>query len=587
MIRVSRDLVWRTGQAALRAQQAGDLPTFNLPAFKVTRVARPEHGDYATNAALQIQGMVGLKGQSRQIAEVLVRHFPAADYLAATEIAGPGFINFRLSETWLQQQVDRILEEGDNFARMHDFAGQRAQVECVSANPTGPLHVGRIRGGVIGDTMARLLRAVGYTVEMEYYFNNAGRQMRVLGESLRARYRERLGLPAEFPADGYQGDYLYTIADALVAERGGALAEEQDVEPFKLFAEAYIFQMIRATLSRLNMHFDSYFNENSLYTDGSVERTLARLLEAGLTYEAVQPERDEGFQGSALAGEAAAAATGPAIWLRVRQLRGAPQDVALVKSTGEPTYRLPDIAYHINKLERGFDLAINILGADHLEEYKDVKAALGGLGYAPERVQNIIHQFVMVQKSGEARKGSTRRGDIIPVDEVLDELAADVGERAAVDAVRYFFLVRSPNSEIIFDLDLARSQTNENPVYYIQNAHVRCAGIARQAADRGLSHEGGDVAMLTDPREMALIRRLIELPEIIEHAVADLEPHRIAYWAHEELASVFHPIYDEVRALHSEVPVELARARLKLYAAARIVLRRALELMGMSAPDRM
>jgi len=586
VIRISRDLAQRMEQAIRSAQSAGDLPPCDVPILKMTRPSNPEHGDYASNAALQLQGSAGMKGMSRQIAEQLIRHFPPTEYISSIQIAGPGFINFRLSEAWLQQQVERILAEGSACAQMDDFAGLRAQVECVSANPTGPLHVGRIRGGVIGDTMARLLRAMGYDVTLEYYFNNAGRQMRLLGESLRARYLEKLGRPSELPEDGYRGSYLYNIADRLIAERGDTLVGAS-WEPFKEYAEAYIFDMIRATLKRINMEFTSYFNENSLYEDGSVWVALERLRAHDLVYEAMQPEREEGFQGSDLAEIAQATATGPAVWLRVRRLRGAAQDCALVRSNGEPTYRLPDIAYHINKMERGFHLVIDVLGADHIEEAQDVKAAIGALGYDPQRIQHIIHQFVMVTQGGEVRKGSTRQGDIVAVDELLDDLAREVGERAACDAVRYFFLVRSPNSDIIFDYELARKQSNENPVYYIQNAHVRCAGIARQAMERGIAYDDGDVSLLTDPRELALIRKLIELPEVIERAVVELEPHKLAYWAHEELASLFHPTYDEVRALHGDVPDDLAKARLKLYAACRIVFARVLDLMGMSAPDRM
>lgn len=587
MIRIPRDLSARLADAVRSAQAAGELPSFEIPQIKITSAAKPEHGDYASNIAMQIQAVANMKGQSRQIAEIVTRHLPPVDYLSAVEIAGPGFINFRLSESWLQQQVDEILREGSNVGQMDDFAGKRAQVECVSANPTGPLHVGRIRGGVIGDTMARLLWAMGYGVEMEYYFNNAGRQMMLLGESIKARYRERLGLPFEFPAEGYQGTYLYEIADALIAGRGRSLVEESNWEPFKEFAEMYMFKLIKETLDRLRMHFDVYFNENSLYQDGSVEAAHKQLDSLDLTYQALKPETDEGFQGSELAEEAAATATGPAVWLRMRHLRGAPKDVVLIRSNEEPTYRLPDIAYHINKMERGFDLAVNILGIDHQDEAKDVKATLTPLGYDNERLQHILHKYVKVYQHGELRKGSTRAGDIISVDDVLDDIAAQVGEEFAVDVIRYFFLVRSPETEIVFDEDQAIRRSNENPVYYIQNAYVRSAGIARQAEEQGISFEGGDVSLLADPRELALIRKLIELPEVIERAVKELEPHKLAYWAHEELAATFHPTYDEIRALHTDVPEDMAKARLKLYAASRIIFKRVLDLMGMSSPERM
>lgn len=587
MIRITRDLAQRVEQAIHSAQQAGDLPAFEIPSIKITPPAKPEQGDYATNAAMQLQSVANMQGRSRQIADALIQHFPQTDYLSAIEVAGPGFINFRLAERWLQHQVDQILSEGSNVAQMDEFAGKRAQVECVSANPTGPLHVGRIRGGVIGDTMARLLQALGYEVQKEYYFNNAGLQMQLLGQSVRARYLERLNLPSEFPDKGYRGTYLYEIADALIAKTGDSLRDEQNWEPFKEFAEAYLFDLIKRTLGRLRMHFDIYFNENSLYESGAVNAAYRKLQDLGLTYSATKPETDEGFQGSDLAEEAAATATGPAIWLRMRQLRGAPKDVALIRSNEEPTYRLPDIAYHIDKMERGFNLAINILGIDHQDEAKDVKATLAPLGYDSSRLQHIIHEYVKVVRQGALVKDSTRAGNIIPVDDVLNDLAQTVGEQFAVDAVRFFFLKYRPVSEIVFDYEQATQQSNENPVYYIQNAHVRCAGIARQAQEAGLSYEGGDVSLLNDPRELALIRKLIELPEIIERAATDLEPHKFAYWAFEDLARTFHPTYDEIRVIYSTVPEELAKARLKLYAAAQIVLKRTLDLMGMSAPERM
>lgn len=575
-MRIPQDLIGRLEQAIHTAQQAGELPAADVPPLKVTRAAKPEHGDYSTPAPMQLARQSHLKPD--KIAQVLVAHFPPTDYLQTIESLG-GFINFRLSDTWLQEQVDAILERGNDFAQMEDFAGKRAQVECVSANPTGPITVGRVRGGVIGDTIARLLRAMGYAVELEYYYNDAGRQMDVLGNSLRARYLERLGLPSEFPADGYQGGYLYDLADQLVAERGMSLVGVEDTTPFREFACARISDMQRAALRRINITFDNYFSEQSLYADGSVWKTLERLREKGLVYEALQPEQDVSADQRPDAEELEAAAGGPAVWLRSRQLRGTNKDCALVKSSGEPTYRLPDIAYHINKLERGFDLAVNILGADHIEQFKDVAAAVGALGYDTSRIQVVINQFVTLTESGETKRMSTRKGEFVTLDELVDDVGAD--------AVRYFMLARSADSHMDFDLDLARKQSNENPVYYIQNAYVRCASIARVAVERGLSPEGGDVHLLTDPRELALIRRLIELPEIVEQAARERAPHRLAFWAHEELARLFHPTYEAIRALHSDVPVDLAKARLKLYAAAGIVLARTLSLMGMSTPEQM
>jgi arginyl-tRNA synthetase len=575
VIRIPADLSARLGQAVRAAQEADALPAFDVPTLAVERPKKREHGDYASPTGMQLARLAGLA--PLEVAGVLVAHFPETDYLSEISVAPNGFINFRLSDDWLRAQVDAILEAGSAFADLPLNIGRRAQVECVSANPTGPLTVGRVRGGVIGDTLARLLSATGYRVELEYYFNNAGRQMRVLGESLRARYLERLGRPSEFPPDGYQGDYLYDIAARLIEERSDALAEEEDVAPFTDFAEAEIFESIRSSLKRINIVFDYYFNENSLYESGAVWETLDRLEADGWVYRAVRPEADQDADAAPDADELEAiGGDGVAVWLKTRQLRGTKRDRALVKSSGEPTYRLPDIAYHINKLERGFDLAVNILGADHIEEFKDVKAGLRALGYDDGKVQVIIHQFVTLTQSGQTVRMSTRKGEFVTLDELVDEVGPD--------AVRFFMLYRSADSHMDFDLDLAKEQSNENPVYYIQNAHVRCAGIARVAEERGVSMDGSDISLLTDPRELALLRKMIELPEVVEYAVSNLAPHHLAFYA-VELARVFHPTYDEVRALHQDVPLDVAKARLRLFAAARIVFARALELMGMSAPD--
>lgn len=574
MLHIATDVARCVEHAIRTAQTDGRLPPFDPAPVKVGRGNKPGAGDYACPVALQLGGRLGIP--PGHIAEAILAHFCRPEYLSAAE-QRQGYINFRLDERWLQRQVDVILREGVTVAESGSRVGQRIQVECISANPTGPLTVGRIRGGIIGDTLARLLRAQGYEVELEYYYNNSGRQMQLLAESLRARYLERLGLPSSFPAEGYQGDYLYAIADELVAERGNGWVEIAELQPFKDYGETRIMGMIRAALERIHIRFDSHFSETWLYEDGSVTRTLDRLAEKGLVYSATQPLGNAGGEEGSADAEAETTA-GPAIWLKTRELRGTEQDRALVKSDGQPTYRLPDIAYHINKLERGFDALINILGADHLDQYPDVIAAVGALGYDAGRIRVVIHQFVTLSEAGETRRMSTRRGEYVSLDELVNEVGPDV--------VRYFMLEKSPDSHIGFDLDLAREQSNENPAYYIQNAHVRCAGIARVAAERGISADDGDVSLLVQPRELALIRKLLELPEIVDQSIEMLSPHPLAHWAH-MLARLFHPTYEEVRALHAGVPDDLARARLKLYAAAKIVLAKVLDLMGMSAPETM
>jgi arginyl-tRNA synthetase len=558
--------------AILAAQRAGDLPTFDMPVIEVRPPKRADQADYAASVALALQKVVGRPPMD--IAEAIAKHLPAAPFVGSIKVVKPGYLNFRLSNDWLRQQVEQIIAEGDNLAKLDVGAGKRAQVEFVSANPTGPLHIGRSRGAIVGDTIARLLEAAGYAVEREYYFNNAGQQMRNLGGSLRVRYLQALGVPVEYDeANFYQGEYLIDIAKQLVAEKGNALVEE-DWQPFKEYAERTIFEMIKATLRRVNIQHDVFFNENSLYDSGAVWDTLKALETNRYVYRASKPEvtdnsKDEDEEVTNTTQDA-----GQATWFRSSAL-GDTKDRVMVKSSGEPTYTLPDIAYHANKIERGFDLLVNILGADHYVQHQVVKYGMRALGLDPSPIRVIIIQLVRTVRGGQVVRMSTRRGDYDTLDDLIDQTSAD--------AVRYVLLARSANSHLDFDIDLAVKQSNENPVYYIQNAHVRCAGIFREAAARGVSDEDADVSHLGDA-ELSFVRRALELGEQIEFAARELEPHRIAFYAM-ELAALFHPIYDSVRALHSDVPLEVQKARLRFYRAAQVVLKRVLTLMGMSAPE--
>lgn len=555
-------------QAIRSAQAAGDLPAFEIPEIEIRPPKKAEQGDYAAAIALQLAKPTRMNPFA--VATAIANHMPKADFVGAVEVVHPGFINFRLNDDWLKQQVNAIIGEGESLFQLDLGAGKRAQVEFVSANPTGPLHIGRSRGAMVGDTIARLLEAAGYTVEREYYFNNAGMQMQNLGNSLRIRYLEALGFPVEIPKENfYQGEYLREFAQQLVAEKGNSLAEE-DWKPFKEYAEKKMFENIRATLKRVNIQHDVFFNENSLYENGAVWEVLKRLEAGGNIYEdkvrenASDEEREKGKDKA------------PAKWFRSTKY-GDKEDRVVVKADGSPTYTLPDIAYHIDKLSRGFDLLVNILGADHMVEHQVVKFGLQALGYDTAPIHVVIIQFVRLVRGGEIVKMSTRRGDYETLDDLIDETSPDV--------VRYILLARSTDSHLDFDLDVAVKQSNENPVYYIQNAYVRCVGIFREAEARGLSDEGADVSLLGRD-ELAFIRKALELGEVIELSATNLEPHRIAFYAH-ELAAVFHPIYDNVRALHGDVPPELAKARLRFYRAAQVVFKRALTLMGMSAPERM
>lgn len=551
-------------QAIERAQAAGDLPPFEIPEVRVQPPNNPELADYASPVAMPLAKLA--RKAPLQIAQIIVQHLPESDFVGSVDVAPPGFINFRLDENWLKQQVETIIAAGDTFGQLDIGAGKRAQVEFVSANPTGPLHIGRTRGAVLGDAIARLLESVGYTVEREYYFNNAGRQMEMLGRTLRARYLQAIGQDEPLPEEGYAGDYLKEIAADLVNEVGDAWQAE-DWPAFKERAEQVIFGWIRNSLQRLGVQHDVFFNENSLYESGAVWATLDALREQGVIYE------DTVWEGAEEA-ERAAASGDPATWFRSTG-SGDEKDRVVVKANGDPTYTLPDIAYHVNKMDRGFDFLVNILGADHGTQYKVVQYGLQALGYDTAKLHVVIHQMVSIYKGGELIKGSTRAGDIIPIDDVIDEVGPD--------SVRYFLLARSSNSDVDFDLDLAVAQNNENPVYYIQNAHVRCAGIFRMAAERGVTDEDVDLSLLGDS-ELAFLRQALRLGETLTYALDEMAPHQLAFFAL-ETARLFHPMYDNVRVFHSEVPDDVARARLRFYRAAKVVLQRLLTMMGMSAPE--
>jgi arginyl-tRNA synthetase len=450
------------------------------------------------------------------------------------------------------------------------YQRKRAQVEYVSANPTGPLHIGRSRGAIVGDTIARLLKAAGYSVEREYYFNNAGMQMRNLGESLRIRYLQALGRDVQLPEENfYQGEYLIEFARELAQERGESMVEDEWL-PFKQYAEQKMFEMIKATLQRIDIKHDVFFNENSLYESEAIWEVLAQLDERGYVYRAQE------WEGATDEEKLKAGGRTEATWFRASKF-GIDKDHVLVKGDGLPTYTLPDIAYHKNKLERGFDLAVNILGADHYVQHQVVRAGVEALGLDTAKIHVIIIQFVRLLRDGKEVKMSTRRGDYETLDDLIDETSPD--------AVRYLLLARSPDSHLDFDLDVALAQNNENPVYYIQNAHVRCAGIFRQTAETDLTDEDADLSLLGDD-ELRFIRKAVELADVIAFSAENTEPHRIAFYAH-DLANLFHPIYETVRVLGEDVPEDVAKARLRFYRAAQTVLQRVLALMGMSAPEYM
>jgi len=547
-----------------RAWSAGALPPFDVP-VTVERPRQLGHGVYASSIALQAARLADLP--PRAIAQTLVRHLPAGEFAGRAEVAGPGFINISLDTARLYAEVERILAAPDEWARLDLGLGQSILVEFVSANPTGPLHVGRAWGAVLGDTLARLFEAAGYTVTREYYFNNAGRQMRLLGQSVQAQYLALLGRPHDMPSDGYLGAYILDIAHSLLDEAGSDHAAA-DWPFFSARAEAWLVRDIQATLYRLGVRFDHWFNEQDLIASGRLEDVLAGLRERGLLFES------EG-----------------ATWLRAEAL-GGDKDRVLVRATGEPTYRLPDIAYHLDKLQRGFDRSLTILGVDHQHEFPDVVRAVAALGHDATRLEVIIHQFVSLVRDGQPVRMSTRRADYVTLDELLDLVTTKHPDTGVTipgrDPVRFLLLARAPSSPMAFDLDQAVRQNADNPVYYVQYAHARMASLLHKAEAEGwTTWHSADLFLLEQTAELALIHSMVELPEVIERAVRERAPHHLVTYA-TSLAAAFHAFYRGSRVLS---PVEAERplslARLKLVAAAKLVLAHTLALLGVSTPERM
>ena len=538
---------------------------------ELEKPAQPEHGDLATNTAMRLAG--ALKSNPRAIAEDLaarLREQVDARCIAAIEVAGPGFINFRFAETYLIDGLAEVLAAGDAFGRTDTHAGQTALVEYVSANPTGPLTVGHGRNAVLGDTIANLLGWTGYDVTREYYFNDAGRQMRVLGASVRARYEALVNpdgptkmltlddgatveVPESFPDDGYLGDYIVDIAQTLVDERDDALLGTDDVAPFREAAEEAIFAEIEGTLARLNIDMNAFFNERTLYETDRVWDVLDALREAGFVYE------EDG-----------------AVWFKTTAFEKE-QDTVLVKSSGEPTYRLPDIAYHADKFDRGFDAMVDVFGADHIATFPDVLSGLDVLGYDADTVDVVIYQFVTLMRGGEPVKMSTRRAAYVTLDELIDEVGADV--------TRYFFLMRSPNTHLEFDLDLAKEASDKNPVFYLQYAHARICSIVDKAEEVGFTFSDEvDLSLLEHEAEIELMKALLRFPSRVENAAEARRPHRLANYLR-AVAEAFSQFYGHCRIIGEAQA--LATARMHLAQATRIVLRNGLAILGLSAPENM
>jgi arginyl-tRNA synthetase len=554
LIVVKQELAKCLQQAVLEAQQKGDLASAALPEVLIEHPQNPEHGDFASGLPLKLART--MKMSPMAIAEKVSGHIVPPPQIDRIWVAEPGFINFTLRDDWLSTEVESVLAAGESYGDIEMGKGERVQLEFVSVNPTGPLHVGHGRGAVLGSTLANVLTVSGYAIEKEFYINDMGNQIDNFGRSLYARYRECLDKEAAMPPDGYYGNYMIDLAKEIVQEHGDGFLSLPEGETASQLAEVGIDKMlqgIKQDLELLNVVFDRWFSESSLYEGGQYDKAM-ELLQSG-DYVA-KKENATWFESSAL---------------------GEDKDNVLVRSDGSPTYFASDIAYHYNKfLERKFDRVIDIWGADHQGHVPRMKAVLKALNCDPEQLKVIICQLVTLRRGKEIVKVSKRSGDIITLKEVVDEVGSD--------ACRFIFLSRSADSQMDFDIELAKRQSADNPVYYVQYAHARIASILDLAREREIDCSQGDVSLLTTEPELTLIRRLILLPEIVEQVAVTLEPHHLPYYA-QDLATVFHSFYKQCRVVSKDEA--LTKARLKLVKATQIALAKVLSLMGMAAPEKM
>ncbi|MDE2844119.1 MAG: arginine--tRNA ligase [Chloroflexota bacterium] len=544
-------------EAIGKARQEGAIQLESMPEVLVERPGNPDHGDFATSLPLRLARATRIN--PLQLAETLVGFIPSAAEVKKVEAAHPGFINFYLEDAWVQSQVEAVRQAGDRYGNVPSGEGRPVMVEFVSVNPTGPVHVGHTRGAVLGSALANTLDAAGYAVTREYYVNDAGTQMEAFYRSVYARYREVLGKDFEFPSNGYAGDYIYDLAREITdteGERFVDVEEAQAVRQIGDVAREKMVSLIREDLQEIGVSFDNWFSERSLYGNQEYEQAMDLLRENNYL-----SEREN------------------ALWFNSTML-GDDKDNVVVRSSGEPTYFASDIAYHYNKfVKRQFDHVIDIWGADHQGHVPRMKAAVEALGIEPDDLTVLISQMVTLKRGSEVVRASKRTGDFITLRELADEVGSD--------ACRYFFLARSPSTQMEFDLELAKKESSENPVYYIQYAHARNVSILNLARSRDIDWSQGDVSLLTDPNELNLIRTMIRLPELVDQMARSLEPHHLPHYAM-ELATAFHWFYENCRVISANAEDnDITLARLKLVESAQIVFRRSLELMGMTAPERM
>ena len=516
----------------------------------ITSSKDEKHGDLSSSLPLSLAKAA--KKSPMEIAETIIGKIEIDDQIVADIFPSPpGFINFIIKASYYQSLVSEIIKAGNKYGQSDKGKDKTANVEFVSANPTGPLTIGHGRNAVIGDTVANILENHGYKVTREYYFNDAGRQMRLLGQSVEARYFELVGKEMEFPNDGYEGNYIKDIAQSILDEHGKSLLPSDPL--FKENAEKVIFADIENSLVNLGIHFDQFTNEKTFYENGEIDRFLEELKAKNLIYE-----KDD------------------ATWFRTTEL-GKDQDRVYIKSTGEPTYRVPDTAYHRDKINRGFDLIIDIFGADHADTYPDVLLALEALGLKTDHIRVLLYQFVTLLRNGKKIKMSTRKANFITMDELVNEVSADV--------VRYFFIMRGMNSHLNFDMDLAADQSEKNPVFYLQYAHARICNIIKRGVGLGKDFTNDfDSTRLTHSSEIKLLKTLEQFPEIMSSALKLLEPQDIANYL-QDLAARFHRFYVDCRVITDDN--DLSAARVALIKATKIVLANGLNVLGLTAPERM
>ena len=540
-------------QTAQKAIAAGVVKEGTLPEVLLTVPPKKEFGDFASNFAMQ--SARALRCNPRILAQYIVDNLDCP-YVKKAEIAGPGFINFYLNPDWLYDMLAQIVEAGENYGNLPKASDEKIQLEYVSANPTGPLHVGHGRGAAVGSALANLLKAAGYDVEQEYYINDAGNQMNNLARSVNVRYLELLGRPCEFPEDGYHGHDIIDTAQRIINKYGDRflqMEEEQRLEEFKTIAYQEKLAALKEDLERFNVRFDVWFSEKTLHEADKIKESCDRLLEKGYMYE------KDG-----------------ALWLKSTAF-GDDKDRVVIRDNGVPTYFAADIAYHANKFGRGFDRVINLWGADHHGYIARMKAAMQCMGWRPEQLEILILQMVRLLRDGQEVKMSKRTGQSVTLNELIDEVGTD--------AARFFFVMRSIDSQLDFDLDLAKKKSNDNPVFYVQYAYARICSIMRQVKEAGITVQGkGDYRLLTEPVETDLIKKLGEYPEMLAEAAKERAVQHVAHYVY-DLAGMFHSAYNQCRILG--VNTELQQARLAMVMAVGHVVRHALSILGVSAPEKM